>query len=182
MFFSCYLSGRVQVLQREKIKVDYRISHLSKLVRMISPQTKFSLAIPSPSWRKNNKIDYWILCCCYLPTPCWPHIHPLWSLTAVATIIRCFCPPFLSAFLSKHHPLSPPATRRRPLTVIVQHFPPPGEHFMRQQQQWWRRWQRHRRQKRERRRQRDKNGHRYTVLGGRHGKEEIGMKYCNWIK
>jgi hypothetical protein len=55
--------GWVQVLQREKIKVEYRTLHLSKIVGMLSPPIDFSLAVPSPPCLKINKIEYQILCC-----------------------------------------------------------------------------------------------------------------------
>ncbi len=40
--FISYL-GWVQVLRREKIKVEYRTSHLSKIVGTLSPPTDFHL-------------------------------------------------------------------------------------------------------------------------------------------
>ena len=72
-----------QVLGREKIKVEYQISLLSKLVRTLFPPTDFPLAVPSPPGVKIIRSNI--------------IIHPLWSLTAVVTAFRRLYPPFSQA-------------------------------------------------------------------------------------
>ncbi len=52
-----------------------------------------------PAWVPTDPevIEYWILCCRRRPTPRRPHIHPLWSLTAVVTAVFDFQFFFLGA-------------------------------------------------------------------------------------
>ncbi len=130
-------------LRREKIKVKYRTSHLSKIVETLSPHTDFSLAVPSPPGvkiiRSNIK---------YRAAP-----MPNTSSTAYPFSLVLDCrhdhrPPLSSTSLSSRHLLSPSAARRRPLTVIARRCPPPGEHSMRRWRQRRRQWRRRPRQRR----------------------------------
>ncbi len=115
-----YLLGGVQVLQREKIKAKYQISHLYKIVRTLSPPTDFPLAVPSPPGKKiiRLNIEYRILCCADAQ-------HLVSRISKVLDCRRDCRPPRSSTSLSSCRPLYPTAAHRRPLTAIARRCPPP---------------------------------------------------------
>jgi hypothetical protein len=134
----CHFSidlGGVQVLRREKIKVEYQTSHLSKIVGTLSPPTDFSLAVPSPHGviiiRSN--IEY---CAALMPNTS----SAAYPFSLVLDCRRDRRLPLLSTSLSSRRLLSPSAPCRRPLIVIARRCPPPGEHSMRRRRQRRRRW------------------------------------------
>ncbi len=65
------LLDKVQVLSREKFKVEYQTSHPSKLYRALLYPSFFPPAIPSHLGMKKiiSKIKYQISCFCLRPTP-----------------------------------------------------------------------------------------------------------------
>ena len=103
------------MLRREKIKVQYPTSHLSKIVRTLSPPTDFSFAVPSPPGVKiiRANIDY-------RAAPMPNTLSAAYPFSLVLDCRRDRRPPLLSTSLSSHRLLPPSAARQRPL----RHRPP----------------------------------------------------------
>jgi hypothetical protein len=114
------VDDHLTTLQREKIKVEYRISHLSKIVRTLSPPTDFSLAVPSPPGIKiiRSNIEY---CAALMPN--------ISSAAYPFSLVLDCCgdrrPLLLSTSLSSRCPLYSTAARCSLLTVIARRRPLP---------------------------------------------------------